>query len=73
MPIYNRNSVSNISVVANESYGYADMGRILSECVANDMVLFNTVIRNDFKENTAIREGTMVASEIQALSRLLVL
>ena len=67
MPIYNRNSVGDVSVVANESYGYADMGRILSECVANDMILFNTVIRNDFKENTAIREGTMVASEIQAL------
>lgn len=67
MPIYARNSLgSNIKVVANENYSYADMGRILSECVQNDMTLFNAVLLNDFKESTAIREGTMVSSELTA-------
>lgn len=65
MPIYARNSLgSNVKITANENYSYADMGRILSECVQNDMTLFNAVLLNDFKENTAIREGTMVSSEL---------
>ena len=67
MPIYARNSLgSNFQVTANENYSYADMGRILSECVQNDQTLFNAVLLNDFKENTAIREGTMVSSELTA-------
>ena len=67
MPIYARNSLgSDMKVTANENYSYADMGRILSECVQNDMTLFNAVLLNDFKENTAIREGTMVSSELTA-------
>ena len=65
MPIFERNSLgSNVKITANENYSYADMGRILSECVQNDMTLFNAVLLNDFKENTAIREGTMVSSEL---------
>lgn len=67
MPIYARNSLgSNFQVTANENYSYADMGRILSECVQNDQTLFNAVLLNDFRENTAIREGTMVSSELTA-------
>ena len=67
MPIYARNSLgSNVKITANENYSYADMGRILSECVQNDMTLFNAVLLNDFKESTAIREGTMVSSELTA-------
>ena len=67
MPIYARNSLgSDMKVTANENYSYADMGRILSECVQNDMTLFNAVLLNDFKESTAIREGTMVSSELTA-------
>lgn len=65
MPIFERNSLgSNVKITANENYSYADMGRILSECVQNDMTLFNAVLMNDFKENTALREGTMVSSEL---------
>lgn len=65
MPIYARNSLgSNVHITANENYSYADMGRILSECVQNDMTLFNAVLMNDFRESTAIREGTMVSSEL---------
>lgn len=67
MPIYARNSLgSNFQVTANENYSYADMGRILSECVQNDKTLFDAILLNDFKENTAIREGTMVSSELTA-------
>ena len=67
MPIYARNSLgSDMKITANENYSYADMGRILSECVQNDQILFNAVMRNDFKESTAIREGTMVSSELAA-------
>lgn len=65
MPIYSRNSIGSIdTVVANENYGCADMGRILVESVQNDMIVFNAALLNDFKENSAIREGTMVASEL---------
>lgn len=67
MPIYARNSLgSDVKITANENYSYADMGRILSECVQNDQTLFNAVLMNDFKENAAIREGTMVSSELQS-------
>lgn len=67
MPIYARNSLgSDVKITANENYSYADMGRILSECVQNDQTLFNAVLLSDFKENTAIREGTMVSSELAA-------
>ena len=66
MPIYARNSLgSDVKITANENYSFADMGRILSECVQNDQTLFNAVLMNDFKESTAIREGTMVSSELQ--------
>ena len=65
MPIFSRNSLgSNVKITANENYSYTDMGRILSECVQNDMTLFNAVLLNDFRENSAIREGTMVSSEL---------
>ena len=65
MPIYSRNSVgSDITVTANENYSFSDMGRILVECAQNDMLVFNAALKNDFKENAAIREGTMVSSEL---------
>lgn len=66
MPIYSRNSASNINVVANENYSYQDMGRILVESAQNDMIMFNAVLRSDFQEQAAITEGTMVASELTA-------
>lgn len=67
MPIYSRNSTGGIATVAaNENYSYADMGQILVECVQNDMTVFNAALLNDFKENSAIREGTMVSSELMA-------
>ena len=67
MPIYSRNSIGGVSTVAaNENYSYADMGRILVECVQNNMIVFNAALFNDFKENSAIREGTMVSSELNA-------
>ena len=65
MPIYSRNSVgSAIHIAANENYSYQDFGRVLVESVQNDMIVFNAALRNDFKENAAIREGTMLASEL---------
>ena len=65
MPIYSRNSVgSAIHIAANENYSYQDFGRVLVESVQNDMIVFNAALRNDFKENAAIREGTMIASEL---------
>ena len=67
MPIYSRNSVgSDITVTANENYSFSDMGRILVECAQNDMLVFNAALKNDFKENAAIREGTMVSSELSS-------
>lgn len=66
MPIYSRNSASNMTIVANENYSYQDMGRILAESAQNDMILFNAVLRSDFQEQAAITEGTMVASELQS-------
>ena len=67
MPIYSRNSVgSDITITANENYSFSDMGRILVECAQNDMLVFNAALKNDFKENAAIREGTMVSSELSS-------
>lgn len=67
MPIYSRNSVgSDITITANENYSFSDMGRILVESAQNDMLVFNAALKNDFKENAAIREGTMVSSELSS-------
>lgn len=67
MPIFARNSVTaTYGVSANESYSYDDMGRILVESAQNDMILFNAVMANDFREQAALQEGTMVGSELQA-------
>lgn len=69
MPIFSSNRVSGAgaTIVAAEGYTEHDFGRILSECAINDMRLFNAAIARDFKEAEALSEGTMVASEIQAL------
>lgn len=69
MPIFSSNRVSGAgaTIVAAEGYTEHDFGRILSECAINDMRLFNAAIARDFQEAQALSEGTMVASEIQAL------
>ena len=71
MPIFSSNRVYGAGVgntiVAAEGYTENDFGRIMSECATNDMLLFNAAIARDFKEAQAMTEGTMVASELQAL------
>lgn len=69
MPIFSANRVSGVgnTIVAAEGYTERDFGRIMSECAINDMRLFNAAIARDFKEAQAMNEGTMVASELQAL------
>ena len=69
MPIYSANRVSGASarIVAAEGYTENDFGRILMECSINDMRLFNAAIARDLQEASALNEGTMVTSELQAL------
>lgn len=63
MPIYSRNRVSG-TVIASENYTDRDFGRIMYECALNDQKVFNAAIANDFREISAVREGTMLESEL---------
>lgn len=58
----------NYVIAANESYGTEDIGRILIENEQNDMAIFNAVLKSDLHEIRARQEGTLLESEIQALS-----
>lgn len=66
----NRSSTmnGNYIIAANESYGIDDMGRILIENEMNDMAIFNAILKSDMHEIRAQQEGTLLESEIQALS-----
>lgn len=68
MPIFGTSTASGRSAKVESARGYSDhdLGRILSECAINDMRVFNAGIARDFQEATAIHEGTMVKSELQA-------
>lgn len=67
MPIFSGNRVSGgMSIVANENYGEHDFGRVLYESAINDGIVFNSAVLREFQEVDAIREGTMVSSELSA-------
>lgn len=68
MPIFSGNRVSagSMSIVANENYGEHDFGRVLYECALNDSKVFNAALLREFKEVEAVREGTMMTSELRA-------
>lgn len=61
---------TNIPVVeADMSYhGAAGAQRILAECYQNDLAFFEGVIANDFKTAVGLREGTILESEMQAIT-----
>lgn len=58
----------NFVIAANESYGVDDMGRILIENEMNDMAIFNAMLKTDMYEIQARNEGTLLESEITALT-----
>lgn len=67
MPIFSGNRVSGgMNIVANENYGEHDFGRVLYESAINDGIVFNSAVLREFKEIDAIREGTMINSELKA-------
>lgn len=71
MSIYATNRMGHSSVAtitANESYKSNDIGRILYESQVNDMAIFEAVVASDLRECQAIREGTLLESEIVALN-----
>lgn len=58
----------NFVIAANESYGVDDMGRILIENEMNDMAIFNAMLKTDMYEIQARNEGTLLESEIIAMT-----
>ena len=74
MSIYAANNrmgrASDATVVANESYGANDIGRILYETQVNDQAIFEAVLASDFAEIQGLREGTLLESEVQALNEM---
>lgn len=67
MPIFSGNRVSGgMNIVANENYGEHDFGRVLYESAINDGIVFNSAVLREFKEIDAIREGTMINSELKS-------
>lgn len=67
MPIYSKNRPTH-SVTEAKSYGANDAGIILYESCVNDSILFNAMINHDRNEINAIKEGTILTSEIEALN-----
>lgn len=66
----NRFSTMNgkLIVPTAEGYGVDSIGRILMENEMNDMAIFNATLRSDMYEIQARTEGTLLESEIEALS-----
>lgn len=68
MSIYATNRVGGSStVVANENYN-SNIGRILYESQVNDMAVFEAVVASDLREFEALKEGTLLESELSALN-----
>lgn len=68
MSIYATNRVGGSStVVANENYN-SNIGRILYESQVNDMAVFEAVVASDLREFEALKEGTILESELSALN-----
>ena len=70
MSIYSTNrSGSMVGIQFNPgNYKSVDIGRIMYESACNDQMMFEAIIGHDFRELNAIREGTMLQSEIAALN-----
>ena len=71
MSIYSANRMgmtSSAAITANESYKSNDLGRIIYESQVNDMTFFESIIVSDLMEANAIKEGTLLESEIKSLN-----
>jgi len=62
----NRVSGSAVRICANENYDVHDCGKVLYECALNDRTVFTTAMLREYAEVEAIREGTMVRSELRS-------
>ena len=72
MAIYSANRMGQMAtatVVAKEGYGTTDIGRIMYESELNDRAIFEAVIKCDFNEINALREGTLLESEVKAANK----
>lgn len=58
----------NYVIAANESYTVDDMGQILIENERNDMAIFNAMLKTDMHQIQARTEGTLLESEIRAMT-----
>lgn len=71
MPIYSGNrtgSAEFLALEADMSYGPNDVARIMYESECNDQMIFEAILKNDFREIRGIREGTILESELTALN-----
>lgn len=69
MPIYSKNRPAYANEGAiTKSYGANDAGIILYESCVNDGILFDAIVNHDRNEINAIKEGTILESEIKALN-----
>ena len=69
MPIYSANRTGSLSMDAvNENYTSSDIGRIMYESEVNDRAIFEAIIRSDFNEMQALKEGTLLESEVRAMN-----
>lgn len=65
-----RHQATNIPVVEADMRYHGSVGaqRILAECCQNDLAFFEGVIAGDFKTAVGIKEGTILESEMQAIT-----
>lgn len=72
MSIYSSNRIGSVSTsrtIANESYGMNDIGRIMYESECNNQKIFEAVLATDFSEICAIKEGTLLESEVDSANK----
>lgn len=72
MSIYSANRsgrMATATIAANESYAFNDCNRVIYECQVNDMVLFESILANDFREIHGLNEGTILEAEVSTLNR----
>ena len=65
-----RHQATNVPVVEADMRYHGSVGaqRILAECCQNDLAFFEGVIAGDFKTAVGIKEGTILESEMQAIT-----
>ena len=72
MSIYSANrtgSMNTGTIVANESYGMNDIGRILYESECNNQLIFEAILATDFHEIHGLREGTLLEAEVEEVNK----